>query len=97
MKIIGIQISHVKLQLEKYIHVIYINLDESVNVQVWLSTPPHRINGNDTVRIQWNDCFTWTSKELSFNSENFQEKQILTKHQNQCFFFQFFMVKASIL
>jgi hypothetical protein len=54
-----------------------------VKVQVWLSTPPHRINGNDTVHIQWKstectDCFTWKPKQLSFDSENFNEKQILT-------------------
>ena len=62
---------------------IYPYVDESIDVQVWLSTPPHRINGNDTVRIQWNatecdDCFTWTPKEFSFNGQNFREKQILT-------------------
>lgn len=62
---------------------IFPHVDESINVQVWLSTPPHRINGNDTVRIQWNateydDCFTWTPKELSFNGNNFQHKQIIT-------------------
>ncbi|CAF0908011.1 unnamed protein product [Rotaria sordida] len=60
-----------------------IDLNQSVKVQVWLITPPHRINGNDTVHIQWkatecNDCFTWTPKQLSFNSENFQERQTLT-------------------
>ncbi|CAF3843992.1 unnamed protein product, partial [Rotaria sordida] len=37
---------------------------------------------NDTVTIQWKprectDCFTWTPKQLSFNTENFQERQIL--------------------
>jgi hypothetical protein len=59
-----------------------INLNENVEVQVWLITPPHRINGNDTVRIQWkssecSDSFTLSPKELSFNIENFQEKQTL--------------------
>ncbi|CAF4005059.1 unnamed protein product, partial [Rotaria sp. Silwood1] len=58
-------------------------LNQSVKVQVWLITPPHRINGNDTVSIQWqatecNDCFTWTPKQLYFNSENFHERQTLT-------------------
>ena len=52
-------------------------------VQVWLSAPSHEINGNDTVTIQWRtsectDCFTWTPKQLSFNSKNFQERQTLT-------------------
>ncbi|CAF1304929.1 unnamed protein product [Rotaria sp. Silwood1] len=59
-----------------------VNLNESVEVEIWLPTPPHRINGNDTVIIQWKlrectDCFTWTPKQLSFNTENFQERQIL--------------------
>jgi hypothetical protein len=62
----------------------HIGLNENVKVQVWLSTPPHRINGNDTVRIQWksssecNDCFTYAPNELSFNDKNFSEKQTLT-------------------
>ena len=60
-----------------------INLNKSAKVQVWLTTPPHEINGNDTVTIQWksnqcNDCLTWTPKQLSFNSQNFQERQTLT-------------------
>ncbi|CAF3356569.1 unnamed protein product [Rotaria sp. Silwood2] len=58
-------------------------LNQSAKVQIWLITPPHRISGNDTVRIQWNptqcnDCFTWTPKELDFNEKNFQERQTLT-------------------
>jgi hypothetical protein len=60
-----------------------IDLKQSAKIQVWLTTPPHRINGNDTVTIEWkssqcNDCFTWTPKQLSFNIENFQERQTLT-------------------
>jgi hypothetical protein len=60
-----------------------IDLNQNAKVQIWLITPPHRINGNDTVRIQWKssectDCFTLSPKELSFNVENFQEKQTLT-------------------
>ncbi|CAF4419160.1 unnamed protein product, partial [Rotaria sp. Silwood2] len=59
-----------------------IDLNESAAVEIWLTTPPHRINGNDTVIIQWKlrectDCFTWTPKQLSFNIENFHERQIL--------------------
>ena len=58
-------------------------LNQSEKVQVWLISPPHRINGNDTVIIQWkpsqcNDCFTWTPKQLSFNSKSFQDKQTIT-------------------
>jgi hypothetical protein len=60
-----------------------ISLHKSAEIHVSLAAPPHRINGNDTVRIQWNatdciDCFTFSPKELSFNINNFQEKQILT-------------------
>lgn len=52
-------------------------------VQLWLSTPPHRINGNDTVTLQWkidgcNDCVTWTPKQIIFTDQNFHEKQNLT-------------------
>ncbi|CAF3718773.1 unnamed protein product [Rotaria sp. Silwood1] len=62
---------------------ISLSLHESVKVQVWLSTPPHRIDGNDTVIIQWKsinytDCFTLSPKELIFNIENFHERQTLT-------------------
>ncbi len=60
-----------------------IDLNQSVDVQVWLITPPHRINGSDTVHIQWKssnctDCFTLSPNELSFNIANFQERQNLT-------------------
>ena len=60
-----------------------IDLKQSSQVQVWLTTPPHRINGNDSLEIQWKptdciDCFTWTTKQLIFHSENFHEKQTLT-------------------
>jgi hypothetical protein len=60
-----------------------IDLNQSTKVQIWLTTPPHRINGNDTVTIQWNprECkyyFTISPKELTFNIDNFQERQILT-------------------
>jgi len=72
----------VMLGLLYYPQITKIDLNQSTQVQVWLITPPHRINGNDTVTIQWkpsecNDCFTWTPKQLSFNIDNFQERQIL--------------------
>ncbi|UJR19645.1 hypothetical protein I4U23_022779 [Adineta vaga] len=58
-------------------------LNQSARIQILLTSPPHRINGNDTVIIQWKadiceDCLTWTPKRLVFNSKNFFEKQILT-------------------
>lgn len=60
-----------------------INVNHHEKIRVWLYTPPHRINGSDTVTIQWkanqfNDSLTWTPNELTFNSENFQKEQILT-------------------
>ncbi|CAF1348755.1 unnamed protein product [Rotaria sp. Silwood1] len=60
-----------------------LNLHQSVEIHISLAAPPHRIDGNDTVRIQWkptscDDCLTWTPKELTFNTNNFQEYQILT-------------------
>ncbi|CAF4837272.1 unnamed protein product, partial [Rotaria sp. Silwood2] len=62
---------------------IKLSVQQSAKVQVWLSAPPHEINGNDTVTIQWKtyectDCFTWTLKQISFNSKNFQKRQTLT-------------------
>ncbi|CAF1127658.1 unnamed protein product [Adineta steineri] len=60
-----------------------IYLHESAKFFISLSTPPHRINGNDTVRIQFNttdcmDCFTISRKEFTFNTKNFNENQTLT-------------------
>ena len=60
-----------------------LNVTEQVTVQIWLITPPHRIDGNDTVIIEWkpnqcDDCLTWTPNRLSFNGKNFQERQKLT-------------------
>lgn len=60
-----------------------IDLDESKNIQVWLRNTPHKINGNNTVMVQWNtndciDCFKLTPEIFYFNGSNFQQKQILT-------------------
>ncbi|CAF3969565.1 unnamed protein product [Rotaria sp. Silwood1] len=46
--------------------IVAIDLNKSAPVQVWLKSPPYRINGNDTVAIEWrpanyskcNDCLT---------------------------------------
>lgn len=59
-----------------------INLNESAEVQVWLTAPPHRIPGNDTVVIHWtlyacSYCLQWTPTHLVFNATNFQERQTL--------------------
>ena len=63
-----------------------LHLDETVTIQVSLRSPPHRINGNDTVSIEWQpadysickDCVTWSPKQLRFNAQNFQQQQTLT-------------------
>ncbi|UJR20283.1 hypothetical protein I4U23_023414 [Adineta vaga] len=73
----------VNLGLFYYPQTAKLNVQQSSQVQIWLITPPHRIDGDDTVTIHWQsmdcqDCFTWTPKELSFNSRNFNEKQSLT-------------------
>jgi calcineurin-like phosphoesterase family protein len=73
----------VNLRLLYYPQSTKINLNQSSEIHISLTAPPHRIHGNDTVCIQWkqtqcDDCVAWTPKQLSFTSENFQEKQILT-------------------
>ena len=67
--------SRCNLGLLYYPQRLKIDLNQNAKVQVWLTTPSHRINGNDTVTIQWNpieykDCFTISPKELSFNIDN---------------------------
>mgnify|MGYP001126513991 CR=1 FL=1 len=59
-----------------------IDTHQSVDIKLWLFAPPHRINDNDTTIIQWklegcDDCLTYEPKQISFNSHNFQEKQVL--------------------
>ena len=59
-----------------------LDLNESIDIQVWLSTPPHSIKGNDTVSITWkaktcSDCFTWKPKQLRFTTDNFHNQQVL--------------------
>jgi hypothetical protein len=71
------------LELLYYPEAAEISLHQSAEFHMCLSAPPHRIYGNDTVRIQWNttqciDCFTFSPKEPYFNADNFEEKQILT-------------------
>ncbi|CAF0773672.1 unnamed protein product [Adineta ricciae] len=73
----------VNLGLLYYPQTSKIDVQQSSQVQIWLTTPPHRINGSDTVTVQWKsmnceDCLSWTPSELSFNGRNFNEKQTLT-------------------
>ncbi|CAF1168263.1 unnamed protein product [Rotaria sp. Silwood1] len=62
-----------------------IPLNESGTVNIWLNTPSHRINENDTVIVEWertncecSDCISWTPERLVFNIENFNQPQKLT-------------------
>lgn len=64
-----------------------IKLHKSENVQIGLYSPPHRVDGNDTMILQWeindslsqcNDCIIWKPKQLYFNIENFYQYQNLT-------------------
>ncbi|CAF3352359.1 unnamed protein product, partial [Rotaria sp. Silwood2] len=55
------------LGLSYYSEFATIRLHQSAEFHVSLSTPPHRIDGNDIVRVQWNtteciDCFTLSPK-----------------------------------
>ncbi|UJR34270.1 hypothetical protein I4U23_021674 [Adineta vaga] len=66
----------------------YLYPGETVDIQVWLTSAPHKVNGNDTVRIQWKADqyprdFTLIPKELYFNSENFSKKQTLTVQRHE--------------
>lgn len=62
-----------------------ISLNQSSSVQVWLTSPPHNIYGNDTVIVEWQpantapcqDCVTWKPERLYFNSANFEKRQQL--------------------
>jgi len=66
-----------------------IKLHETKIIGVSLFTPPHKINGNDTMTIRWNvtdgctDCLTWTPTEMSFNGQNFYETQNLTFYRRK--------------
>ncbi|CAF2007564.1 unnamed protein product [Rotaria magnacalcarata] len=60
-------------------------VDKSLSVQIWLTSPPHRIYGNDALLIEWQpdstseskDCVTWKPERLYFNSMNFEKRQEL--------------------
>jgi hypothetical protein len=61
-----------------------IKLNKSVTIQVRLTSPPHQVEGNDTMSIQWQvdetssecrDCLIWEPKEFYFNIDNFHQYQ----------------------
>ncbi|CAF3925941.1 unnamed protein product [Rotaria sp. Silwood2] len=63
-----------------------IKLNESVTVKIRLTSPPHRINENDTMTLQWQvdktssecqDCLKWESKQFYFNIDNFHHYQTM--------------------
>ncbi len=74
----------INLRLQYSINSYFVGYHAHNAVGVSLVTPPHRINGNDSVTITWNItgcdyvCLTWTPQQLTFNSQNFNQKQNLT-------------------
>lgn len=74
----------VNLQVFYFADRFVVSYEHYQTVGVSLHTPPHRINGNDSVIIQWSiasgcdRCLTWTPQQLTFNSENFNQIQNLT-------------------
>ncbi|CAF0830512.1 unnamed protein product [Adineta steineri] len=62
-----------------------LKVNESATIEIYLSTPPHRINGNDTVIIEYKPsiysvcpkCVRLVPKRLVFNSDNFRHPQKL--------------------
>ncbi|UJR19682.1 hypothetical protein I4U23_022816 [Adineta vaga] len=70
-----------------------IKLNESAIVKIRLTSPPHRIDGNDTMTLQWQvdktssqcqDCLKWEPKQFHFNIKNFDQYQtmIVTRVKN---------------
>lgn len=62
---------------------IKIPLEKQGSVEIWLPSPPHRVNGSASVTVEWkstgcSDCFTWTPNQMNFDIENFQTRQNLT-------------------
>ena len=59
-----------------------------LTISISLFSPPHRVNGNDSVTISWNmigcddACLTWTPEQLTFNSQNFNRIQNLTFYRS---------------
>jgi len=74
----------INLQVKYLIDNYRIGYESYKTVGVSLSTPPHKINGNDSVIISWSiisgchDCLTWTPQKLTFNHQNFNQIQNLT-------------------
>lgn len=62
---------------------VVIALNKSSRTRVSLTSPPHVINGDSTVRIQWKlngneHSFKWSPDHFYFNEANFDKAQILT-------------------
>ncbi|CAF5163617.1 unnamed protein product, partial [Rotaria sp. Silwood1] len=63
-----------------------INVNDSATVKIRLTSPPHRVTGNDTMILQFRvdetssecqDCLKWEPKEFYFNIKNFHEYQTM--------------------
>jgi hypothetical protein len=67
-----------------------IKLNDSVIVEIRLTSPPHEVQGNDTMNLLWQidetssecrDCLRWEPREFYFNIHNFHQyqKMIITR------------------
>ncbi|CAF5065725.1 unnamed protein product, partial [Rotaria magnacalcarata] len=63
-----------------------IKVNESATVKIRLTSPPHRLDGNDTVTLQWRvdetssecqNCLRWEPKQFNFNIKNFDHYQTM--------------------
>ncbi len=63
-----------------------IKLNKSAKVQIRLTSPPHQVQGNDTMTLQWQvdetssdckNCITWEPKQFYFNIDNFHQYQTM--------------------
>ena len=63
-----------------------LKVNESVTIEMYLTAPPHRINGNNSVILEFeldpctpcDHCFRWTPNRFVFNTDNFRQPQNLT-------------------
>ncbi|CAF4962438.1 unnamed protein product [Rotaria sp. Silwood1] len=85
-KIISIGKPNLNLGLDYILPSSIINVNDSATVKIRLTSPPHRVTGNDTMILQFRvdetssecqDCLKWEPKEFYFNIKNFHEYQTM--------------------
>lgn len=63
-----------------------ISLNESVTIKIRVTSPPHRVDANDTMTLQWRvdetssqceNCLKWEPKQFNFNINNFNHYQTM--------------------